>query len=358
VITETVSGARGDSTTMGPIITLEMAQSARDKLHASAREIWSSIRSLDESSRGEMVDGGRSPKSEGSMSMSFEKIESVLKVMFASCTTGVPPHNQQEPTPTPLACERSRSASSREFLATKDIGEHVYAQLFMDDQTRASKAVDGLRLKAAASSPRSKSSSRASHSPQPKTSPVHSVPDAPPSTRAVDISALSFDDGISAISAHTLDEMARVHDHTSDFYNQSEVARQLSSSSKVEKISYSRSSRSSCRGEQNVGSPRIPRGPSIITPVKFTRGPSHGTHGSKTTHSSKATKSTTSTHDSGFASVWRNEERKYWDDVVQNDKKDATGGSARHSVSKKFSRQRSQSVNSSVSTVSGMWLLF
>jgi hypothetical protein len=343
---------------MGPIITLEMAQSARDKLHASAREIWSSIRSLDESSREDMVEG-RSPKAEGSMTMSFEKIESVLKVMFASCTTGIPPHNQQqqEPAETSLACERSRSASSREFLATKDIGEHVYAQLFMDDQTRANKAVDGLRQKAAASSPRSKASSRASQSPQVKTSPGHSVPAAPPSTRAVDISAsLSFDDGISAISAHTLDEMARVHDHKSSFYNQNKVAQQFGSSDKVDKISHPRSSRSSWRGEQTVISPRIPQVPSIMTPVKFTRGPSHGTVGSKATNASKATKSTTSTHDSGFASVWRKEERRYWDNVAQQDKKSAMSGSARHPVSKKSSRRRSQSISSSVSAVSGIWL--
>ncbi|CAB9505881.1 expressed unknown protein [Seminavis robusta] len=328
---------------MGPnTITFEMAQSARDKLQASAREIWTSIRneSMDSSN------GQGQPSADGTMTMSFEKIEAVLKAMFGSCTTGVPPNNNpQEPTTCALPCEQKRSRSTGTGTRSRDFvsSEHVYAQLFEDDQAKASRAVNGLRERAASTSPRSKFSNQFRDFPKTKSTPTPgrltpAPPPPPPSTRAVNISAdLSFDDGISAISANTLEEMAKVH----EFRNQTRLTSKHAISN-VEDISYKHANRSRQNSESKVISPRQVQ--SIMAPVKFTRGPSMGTHTSRATRSSKGTKSTSSTQDSEFASVWRKEERKYWDDVVaQNKVIQPLSGPGRHPATKKSSRRRSQS---------------
>lgn len=314
---------------------LEMAQ-ARDKLQASAREIWSSIRSFDDVAR--KRDGESTQPTESANVMSLERIESVFKVMFGSCTTGGVPQASPEEDPTDSTKpfeRRSRSVRSRDFVS----GEHVYAQLFIDDQkVRATRAVDGLRERAA-SSPRARSASRL-REPLPTR---RSLPAALPTTKAVDISSdFSFDDGISAISAHTLDEMARIHDHKTTVYSKNTIT--PNRTSQVETITYHGSNR------RNPGASIGNRPTSTkvtSTPLKFTRGRSSGTLGSK------GTKSTKSSHDSEFASVWKKEERKYWDDVVQQQDKskktNALMGTPKQACSKN-GRRRSRCGSLSVSS--------
>jgi hypothetical protein len=315
-----------------------MAQCAREKLQASARDFWSSIRSFDDAAK-KHADDSTQP-TENAAVMSLERIENVLKIMFNSCTTGAVPETTPENEPTSSAKDfekRSRSSRSRDFVS----GEHVYAQLFMDDQARATRAVDGLRERAA-SSPRSRASARLKQStPSPQVS-----NNGPPTSRDLDISNdLSFDDGISAISAHTLEEMARIHDHKSTFYSQNKLADK--SISKVETISYTKRNPVVSPSQAQPASTKV-----ISPPVKFTRGRSSGTTGSK------STKSTRSSQDSEFASVWKKEERKYWDDVVQQDKKSfamSVSSSSKLSSLSKKGRRRSRcggslSVSSNVYT--------
>jgi len=357
---------------MPPKMPLEIAQCARDKLHASAREIWSSIRSLDDLANNStktstLDDEGDSPKSkESAASMSLEKLNDVFKVMFGSCTTGMPDKSPSLDTapsgPTPSFDKRPRSS---EYLSSKDIGEHVYEQLFMDDHARAAQAVDSLRQRVA-SSPQS----RAHQCPQPHNDtylsgspPNASIPTnllavplgAPPTTQAVDIkNNFSFDDGISAISAHTLDEMARVHDKSNtNLTSRNALASYRKHMEITEDVSHPILSR--CRGNEEISS-RNPSGSSIMSPLKFSRGRSYGTHGSKATKSSKSTKSTNSTQDSEFANVWRKEEMKYWDDVVEEDRKThaLTGASSKQS---RRSRRRSRCGSSSVSPFSNISLV-
>ena len=356
---------------MSAKIPLELAQCARDKLQASASVIWSSIRSFDEtnnnntsskqqqSSNDESDSTPQTTTAENTAAMSLEKIENVLKVMFGSCTAGMPQRNPSsaEPAPTTVPCERR--SRSRDFVANKDMGEHVYEQLFMDDQARATRAVEGLRAKSS-STPTSKSPSPQFSSyfgaPLASTPIGHNVPvaAAPLTTKAIDVSGdFDFDDGISAISNHTLEEMARVHEHRQSL---SPTKRTTSSSKSrggaiVENISYPLPSRSRQRAPTTPRSPPVhPMPSSIMAPVKFSRGPSHGTAGTK---SSKGTKSTSSTHDSHseFASVWRKEEAKYWDDVVEKEKKSSNSfamSASRRSATK--SRRRSRCGSHSVRT--------
>lgn len=313
---------------------MEMAQCARDKLQASAREIWSSIRSFDASARKE---GDDAPQSTASApTMSLERIEHMLKVMFGSCATGMPHSSPEaEPAPSTRPVERrSRSARSRDFMT----GEHVYAQLFMDDQARATRAVNGLRERAA-SSPRSRR--RKEQVPLSTTAGFAAgspVPVALPTAKAVDASDdFSFDDGISAISASTLEEMARIHDHKTTFYSKSKL-KVDHSIIMVETISHPHSNRSG--SEEPI--------PSLVKastdPLKFTRGRSNGTTG---------TKSTKSSHGSEFANTWKEEERKYWDCVVQQDQRaEKNSAMTRHTTQVFNSKARRRSRGSvSVSAV-------
>ena len=369
-----------------------MAQCAKDKLQASAHQIWSSIRSFDETNHPTGGNGEQQQQStneegnssaqptttENTAAMSLEKIENVLKVMFGSCTAGIPmPHRSppSEPVPTTAATgsmRRSRSSRSRDFVAARDMGEHVYEQLFMDDQARATRAVEGLRAKSA-STPPSKSPSRhfSSYFGASSNTPLgHSVPAAaaspslPLATSGVDVNGdFDFDDGISAISNHTLEEMAMVHDHRQSVSPSKQSTTNTTSSKNnggVDGISHPLSNRSRRRvaptqhttatPTSNTTKSQTPRSPlpvhpmpSMMTPIKVSRGPSQVTVSTKT---SKCTKSTSSTQDSHseFASVWRKEEAKYWDNEVQKEKKTKRNG--RNSTK---SRRRSRSGSHSVS---------
>jgi hypothetical protein len=248
-------------------IPLEMAACARDKIQASARDLWASIRNLDELARKPATEDSDSPTSEGAASASLEKIESVFKILFGSCTA--PP----SPPPPP----RTTSLRSGEFISQKDIGDHVYAQLFMDDQARATRVVDGLReqetRQKAESSP--KSPSKQSLNPFPVSSPPRK--NGPPvlgiqrpTTKAVDVGDdLSFDDDISAISAHTLEEMARVHEHKT--MTQSKCGFSSQRHANVEEISYPLSSRSRRSGGDTPRDQNLPPVPAIMSPLIFSR---------------------------------------------------------------------------------------
>ena len=390
---------------MSSKIPLEMAQCAKDKLQASAQQIWSTIRSFDDtnnpttatnngeqqqqhctSAEGTSSAQAQSSAAENTAAMSLEKIENVLKVMFGSCTAGIPmPYRSppSEPVPTSTATggaiRRSRSSRSRDFVYTRDMGEHVYEQLFMDDQARATRAVEGLRAKSASTPTSTKSPSRhfSSYFGVNNNTPTgHNIPAAPVSPAmplaATDIDVngdFDFDDGISAISNNTLEEMAMVHDHRQSI-SPSKRSTAESSSRKnsthrtgvVDTISHPRSTRSRRTepSSQQTATPppaktksqatnRSPLPvhpmPSMMTPIKVSRGPSHVTVGTKT---SKGTKSTSSTQDSHseFASVWQKDEKAFWNNEVEKEKKAMRKGSGRSSTK---SRRRSRSTSHSVS---------
>jgi len=209
---------------------------------------------------------------------------------------------------------RCRSSRSRDFVSSRNIGEHVYEQLFMDEQARATRAVEGLRAKSSSTSTsRSHQFSAYFGTPMASTPIGHQVPVSAvtPTTKDIDVSeGFDFDDGISAISNHTLEELARLHDQRQSLPpTKNSKSTNGGRADVVETISYPSRHRL-----PTPPSPPSKSVPTIMTPVKFSRGPSH---------CSKGTKSTSSTQDSHseFASVWRKEEAKYWDNVVESERK-------------------------------------
>lgn len=347
---------------MSPNTPLSIAVSAtKDKLQASAQDIWSSIRSIDLDEIARKPLDTETPKS---VSASLERIENVFKVMFGSCSNGggVDSPAAAEPSSQPYEDNLQSSSFRRsEFISQKDLGDHVYAQLFMDDQRRATRAVDGLRdqLKNGEATPTCKFSSQQFLHPFPVSSPTrrgrqsiqenlysNATPPAPLTSRDILIAEdFSFDDGISAISAHTLEEIARVQNekekspNKNGFFNRPVEV--------MEDITYPLSSRSRRSGGSSARDQTLPPVAPVITPVKLARGRSSGTLASKATRSSRCTRSTNSTQETDFAHVWHKQEQKYWEDVVEQDKKN--GNHCMIGTGKLKTRRRSRCGSYSVS---------
>lgn len=220
-----------------------MASAARDKLQASARELMKN-----------WEDYAKKPRSKGNSDQGA--IETALRAIFSSCTSGADQTVIDSPeqlvlnddsdsipsSPEVEKCsrqgsrltQRSQSATAidREAPppppAKNDLSEHIYAQLFYDDQLRAAKAVNTLRAdsKNAPTTPQSanvaltrhitpthhnNSNNNAFPKPFPASTPARLVAgtNTPVTPAEFNIQAtLTFDDSISAISAHTLEAMA------------------------------------------------------------------------------------------------------------------------------------------------------
>ena len=194
--------------------------------------------------------------------------------------------------------------------ARADYGEHIYAQLFMDDQKRAQQAVSSLRESAVARAPPA-----ATPAPQATTktttavaaaaAPVNSSPfpvSSPPRTEAK-IAPLSsnelhiprtptFDDGISAISQHTLEAMEERFNRTRS--TDSSLWSSLKESKTPPLPTPTRSS-------PNTVMPRVRSAQSKASRQSRT---SHTTHTSDT---------------SSFQNLWQQEEQRYWSNQVEQD---------------------------------------
>ena len=198
-------------------------------------------------------------------------------------------------------CEGSGSQSSttpgrpeaRERRQSRaDYGEHIYAQLFMDDQKRAAQAVSSLRETAVARSPPAGTSSPSPRAVFPVSSPPRNKSKITP-LASDDIhipQTLTFDDAISAISQHTLEAM------------EDRMKRTRSTDSSL--WSSLKESKTPPLAPQRAVSPAMPR-------VRSTQ--SKGSRLSRTSH-------TTSTSDSSsFQKVWQKEEQKFWSTQVEQD---------------------------------------
>lgn len=139
---------------------------------------------------------------------------------------------------------------------------------------------------------------------------------------------VSFDDGISCISAHTLDEMARHHDAMDLDRVHSDVTQDP-----AENMLHGGVENWQQQHQQSSNGNRFPlRHPSPhrsnknrVSPFKFGRsGPSYGTYTTKNTKASHASHSTTD-----FASVWRKNEENYWQDVVREEETPSAEKSSR-----------------------------
>jgi hypothetical protein len=135
---------------------------------------------------------------------------------------------------------------------------------------------------------------------------------------------ISFDDGISVLSQHTLEELAKVYEGHNGFLER--VHSDITQDPIEETDESWKHTFDPNRGvDQAIG----------MSPLRLTRqGRSHGTMNTKQSRGARsmATKSTMSTQTNDFASAWRKDEQMYWEDVVKEDTDPAesVGLSSRH----------------------------
>jgi len=322
---------------------------ARERLQSSARE-W--IRNIEDamlstssatqsSANASMRDNNVSQRRE--IQPSFKEgaasIEQAFRIMFASCT-GAADANAREleekstSTQTPSSDMQSSDSKSCPPMVTpshscrytvptvstpstapstrspptlkppppsqRDFGEHIYAQLFHDDNSRARKAVASLRTEPDINEP-----PLGRRQPlTPAAAPMYSYPkpfpmSSPPRTSAVPSqeltlpSNLTFDDSISAISAHTLEAMA---------HHAPRIRSDLTFSSKDSSTLFP--PQSSLHSFPRVQSHESNRSGLI------SKG---GSQKSKTTH-------TTESSGTSFE-IWQAQEKEYWNDVVMQEER-------------------------------------
>lgn len=224
-------------------------------------------------------------------------LEQAWRTMFASCTIGagpIPasrasPESQPLP-PSPVSAfssRKSRKGSSKKPMT--DSSEHIYAQLFYDDQIRAAKEV--------ATTP-------VVPKPFPMSSPARNK--APLATPEVSVPAASFDDGISAISAHTLEAM--------DKTQQKATLRNRSGSSTLFPT------------EEEEEEPVREHPLKYSSPFSHARSrSSQGSRYSKRSYSSKSHSTpTTQSSRSSFEHIFEANEANYWKNEVRTDEKRKT----------------------------------
>ena len=348
----------------GPVETpSSMAQSARNTIQASASQIWSSIRTnLDiESMKRQSGSSTRSSSDDEGVQQQLTSLESVMRAMFSSCTTGGVAGMEETTNVTitmQSGCPPTGDQEVARNLCPQSVREEaVYERLFMDSKLRAEEAVSHLReqleqkkeewasvqKQASLSAAQEKKLQSGGSGAIPKPFPISN----PSSKREISIPSkvtdgsgpsnggahrsssegvtssplhamsMSFDDGISAISAQTLDEMARMYeaDETLLLRVHSDVTQ--------DPAEPAMENWKKTHAEVYGGSPQRSSF-SRSNPLSFTRTRTNRSHGTMSTHRSKgarsmATKSTLSSQTTDFANAWKRDEQKYWQDVVKAD---------------------------------------
>lgn len=257
-----------------------------------------------------------------------------MKTMFGSCTTGIP-HEPTTPTSDSSRSSKSRSCEPSEPLSpSREKEEFFYSQFRAKDHSRAEReqAVSAMRERVQATPKTPERKKPSLSKPFPVSSPArkeHPVPPilvreiAPPPTNRSQseiAGGISFDDGISCLSAHTLDEMARQDDVRKG--RRVGTVRSDLMSEGFETIDTIHSK------ESSLFSP--PFSPARINenddkfgaPIDLTRGNSRNTYSSKKSNGTKSTRSSQTTE---FENAWRQDEQIYWQDVVEQDGGDVMG---------------------------------
>jgi hypothetical protein len=322
-----------------PKTPLNMAKNARDNLQASAREWMRNLEDVISKKNSGTTDSA-------SLKESANPIESAIRTMFGSCTTGADsstsPPSVREDTSFFNSRSRTRSFSSNSPHSAKksialdgelplqqkeDLGEHIYAQLFYDDQARATKALSALRNNDAypkneRASPNTKvpkpfhvSSPSRHHIPM--VTPARPIAAPPLASEELEVpGTLTFDDSISAISAHTLEAMAQTVKHSrSDMTRDSSVFQDIPDK------------------RETLGASRMP----YDSPARLDRSRSNQTWGSKNSRNSHSTRTTES---SSFEHMWNREEKKYWEqETVEHRDKNSVNRESRSQKSRSQSNK-------------------
>lgn len=336
------------------------------------QDMWTSIRTLADEKKETNGTLGRlkkamegNPVAESTYSTS---IETMLKTMFGSCTTGL---DAEESThaDTPQSVHRvSPSDTSETMSPSKEKEAYYYSQFLSADRTRAAQAVHSLREKPTTTevlpvSPQQQqqrgiqkleSPTRTETKQLPKPFPVSSPTRAtqppqqqmgvpllvhevvPPPARETKtqpvLATPSFDDGISAISNHTLDELARQHEQNNKHQKLQTVRSDLTEEEQgFEAIDPNHSGDSSLFPQSDVGNEALDK----VGPLGSAGGPfalrrpvrSFGS-ASKNGSVSMGTKSTESSTTTDFESNWKKDEQQYWQNVVEEEELEDYGPKA------------------------------
>lgn len=298
---------------VSPLSATKMANQAKDRL----QNAWSTLKSLTMEEDG---DGGSIFRLKSGSMEPVAGWESMMKTMFGSCTTGMP-HAEESPS------NSSRSSKSRSHCEPCDPAspvrekeEFFYAQFLSKNesvQSRAEKAVSSVRNHRKESPPvRTRSAPKSkpfpvSTPPRKQATPPVLVHNIAPSYRAPELppnGSMSFDDGISAISAHTLEELARQEEAFRTTRGRSELTTDSLDEDSLLAASFS---------PARFGGARGVRSPKDLEVTRSHSGLDMSRTSSRLSKRSAGTKSTRSS--SEFENAWRKDEQKYWQDVVEHD---------------------------------------
>lgn len=309
----------------------------KEQLQEQAREIWASV----------MANGSQEARNNKKLDqedMNKMSLESVIRVMFGSCTVGrggepdrsISPQEDDGPG-TPNSPARSR-------------GDTLYRQLFSDNHLMAEEAVHHLRQQLEqrkTSSPSRQFRGREVPGLFPASTPKHNlqiqIPNLPkelpntvdPLSPNQPLHAMSFDDGISVITQLTLEELTNLVDG----YDMDRIHSDITQDP-IEEVEES--------WKQTINpfmasTPSPGRRKSKSSPLSIIRsGQSQATMQTKRSVGNKslATKSTLSTQTNEFANMLQREEQKYWEEVVKEEN-GTTGTTTSHiSRQKKITKAR------------------
>ena len=299
--------------------------SVKEQLQASATQLWSSMQKQWPSDR---------PNNDSPEEGAQVSLESMIRVMFGSCTAGISPNDYQ-----PKVGEKcSQSPTSAPVSPSRKSEERKkYNNIFKDDHKKAEDAICHLREQMERKShhrpspPRNIMTQNSKGTPKGKRGKKSSSPNvfsasnpeekskadvgAPsPKTEATNLATTPskeslFDDEVSAISQHTLEELARLHQGDNAFLERvhSDLTQDpVESSEETWKHTVNPQSRGVSKSPLRIGSPH-----------RLTRnGRSHGTLNTKHTFN---TKSTMSTQTNEFANLFKQEEQRYWQELVKEE---------------------------------------
>jgi hypothetical protein len=311
--------------------------SMQEQLQASASQIWSSMKHLEQTIKAS-PDKANNDDQEGAQ----VSLESVIRIMFGSCTAGMTATEEHDTngagSHSGRIGSRKMSQSTCEPASPTQSEDNLYKNLFEDEHMKAEDAVCHLReqmeqQRALRSPPRNIAAHKSNYAPKlfPASSPKEKKKANQPPVKEFSASAPgktqaagnegSFDDEISALSQHTLEELAAIHQGYNGFLDRvhSDVTQDP-----VEALEES---------WKNTVDPNRGSSPHrMSSPLQFQRtGRSHGgrSHGTLNTKQTIGTKSTMSSQTNEFASFFRKDEQQYWQDVVQeqDESQDPAAGS-------------------------------
>lgn len=246
----------------------------------------------------------------------------MVRTMFGSCTAFDAQEDDDEQSESALSStkRRSRRSSSSPSAQAKQAVNNLREKAEQRETSPSNRKVMASSRPFPVSSPTRKGNVRSKNE-VPYL--VHEAPPPPPNGADFGTAA-TFDDGISAISAHTLEELDRQH-ILKNPHRFKAVHSDLTQEVGAEPPLQNTVSKESSLFPPTVQSETEERD-CIGEPISFSRERSNQTWGSKKTFQSQSTAST------NFEEVWRQEEHKYWQETVEKDEqKGVRKGSVRHS---------------------------